>query len=260
MSEQSLLVERDGPIATVIFNRPERHNAVNLEVWRGIGAVMRELSADDDLRCVVLRGAGDQAFVAGADISEFKNERRGRAKGKVYGIAVTEGLHAIGECRHPTVAMITGFCIGGGVEIATRCDLRICGTSSKFGIPSNKLGLVVSHAELEALIAVVGRAFAYEILLCGEIFDAEYAYRMGLVHRMAADDQVEATALDIAARIAARAPLTNRWHKQAIRRLAEPTPLSDAERDTAYDCYDSEDFQEGYRAFLDKRAAVFKAR
>ena len=260
MPEQLLLIERDGPIATVTFNRPERRNAVNLEVWRGIGMVMRELSADDDLRCVVLRGAGDKAFVAGADISEFENERKGRAKGKVYGTAVTEGLHAIGECRHPTVAMIKGFCIGGGVEIATRCDIRVCGTSSKFGIPSNKLGLVVSHAELEALVAVVGRAFAYEILLCGDIFDADYAYRMGLIHRMVSDDEVEETALKIAQGIAARAPLTNRWHKEAILQLADHTPICDEVRDTAYDCYDSEDFQEGYSAFLEKRAAVFKAK
>lgn len=260
MTEQALLVERDGAIATVIFNRPERRNAVNLEQWRRIGATMRELSADDDLRCVVLRGAGDKAFVAGADIAEFENERKGRAKGKLYGTAVTEGLHAIGQCRHPTVAMIKGVCIGGGLEIVTRCDIRICGVSSRFGIPSNKLGLVVSHAELEALVAVVGRAFAHEILLCGEIFDAEHAHRMGLVHRMVADDAVETTALDVARGIAARAPLTNRWHKQAILRLADPAPLSEAERDTAYECYDSEDFREGYRAFLEKRAAAFKAR
>ena len=260
MSEQALLVERDGAIATVIFNRPERRNAVNLESWRRIGAVMGELSADDDLRCVVLRGAGDRAFVAGADIAEFENERKGRAKGKLYGTAVTKGLHAIGECRHPTVAMIKGVCIGGGLEIAARCDIRICGASSRFGIPSNKLGLVVSHAELEALVAVVGRAFAEEIVLCGDIFGADHAYRMGLVHRMVADEEVEAAALDIAKRIAVRAPLTNRWHKQAILRLAEPAPLTEAERDSAYDCYDSEDFREGYRAFLEKRAAVFKAR
>ena len=260
MSEQALLVERDEAIATVIFNRPERRNAINLDLWRRIGVVMRELSADDDLRCVVLRGAGDEAFVAGADIAEFENERKGRAKGELYGTAVTEGLHAIGECRHPTVAMIKGFCIGGGLEIVTRCDIRICGTSSRFGIPSNKLGLVVSHAELEALVAVVGRAFAYEILLCGEIFNADQAYRMGLIHRMVADEEVESTALDVARGIALRAPLTNRWHKEAILRLAEPKPLTEAERDTAYDCYDSEDFREGYRAFLEKRAAVFKAR
>ena len=260
MAEDQLLVERDGPIVTLIFNRPERRNAVNLAVWRGIGTVMRELSEDDALRCIVLRGAGDKAFVAGADISEFENERKGRAKGKVYGTAVTEGLHAIGECRHATVAMIKGFCIGGGVEIATRCDIRVCGTSSKFGIPSNKLGLVVSHAELEALVAVVGRAFAYEILLRGEIFAADEAHRMGLVNHLVADDEVETTSLEIARGIAERAPLANRWHKEAILRLAEPTPVNEQERDSAYDCYDSEDFHEGYNAFLEKRQAVFKGK
>ena len=260
MSEDLLLVERDGPIATVIFNRPEQRNAVNLAVWRGIGDVMNELSADDDLRCIVLRGAGEKAFVAGADISEFENERKGRAKGKIYGTAVTTGLHAIGECRHPTVAMIKGFCIGGGVEIATRCDIRVCGTSSKFGIPSNKLGLVVSHAELEALVAVVGRGFAYEILLRGEIFGADEAHRMGLVQHLVADDEVEATSLEIAKGIAARAPLTNRWHKEAILRLDDPAPITEAERDSAYNCYDSADFLEGYRAFMEKRQATFKGK
>ena len=260
MSEDLLLVERDGPIATVIFNRPERRNAVNLAVWRGIGDIMNDLSNEDDLRCIVLRGAGDKSFVAGADISEFENNRKGRANGKIYGTAVTRAMHAIGECRHPTVAMIKGFCIGGGVEIATRCDIRVCGTSSKFGIPSNKLGLVVSHAELDALVAVVGRAFAYEILLRGEIFDADYAYRMGLVHHLVADDAVETTSLEIARGIAERSPLTNRWHKAAILRAADPTPISDSERDSAYDCYDSADFQEGYSAFLAKRQAIFKGK
>lgn len=257
---EELLVSRDGGIATVAFNRPEKKNALNLAVWRRLAEVMAELSADDKLRCVVLRGAGTDAFVAGADISEFESERKGRAKGKNYGQAVGRALHAIGDCRHPTVAMIMGPCIGGGLEIATRCDLRICGPSSKFGIPSNRLGLVISHAELDSLVAVVGRAYALEILLTGELIDAARAAIIGLVQRVVADGDVEAEALKIARGIAERAPLTNRWHKKFIKRIADPNPLTDEERDEAYDCYDSEDFKAGYRSFMTKTKPVFTGR
>ncbi len=257
---EELIVSRDGGIATVAFNRPEKKNALNLAIWRRLADVMAELAADDQLRCVVLRGAGTDAFIAGADISEFETERKGRARGKNYGEAVGRALHAVGDCRHPTVAMIMGPCIGGGLEIATRCDIRVCGRSSKFGIPSNRLGLVISHAELESLVAIVGKGYALEILLTGELIDAARAEAIGLVQRVVADTEVEAEALKVARGIAERAPLTNRWHKKFLRRLTDPAPLTPAERDEAFDCYDSEDFKAGYQAFLSKSKPAFKGR
>ncbi|MBM3510897.1 MAG: enoyl-CoA hydratase/isomerase family protein [Alphaproteobacteria bacterium] len=257
---EELIVSRDGGIATVAFNRPEKKNALNLAIWRRLAEVMAELAADDRLRCVVLRGAGTDAFVAGADISEFETERKGRARGKNYGEAVGRALHAVGDCRHPTVAMIMGPCIGGGLEIATRCDIRVCGRSSKFGIPSNRLGLVISHAELESLVAVVGKGYALEILLTGELIDAARAEAIGLVQRVVADTEVEAEALKVARVVAERAPLTNRWHKKFLKRLTDPTPLTAAERDEAFDCYDSEDFKAGYQAFMAKTKPAFKGR
>ena len=169
-------------------------------------------------------------------------------------------MSAIGACVHPTVALIEGACIGGGLEIAMRCDLRICGRSSRFGIPSNRLGLVIGYAELEALMAAVGRARALEILLEGRIFDAEEAYEKGLVQRVVDDAEVAAEAYASAARIAAGAPLVNRWHKKFMRRLGTPEPLSAAEREEALACFGTADYGEGWRAFLAKRRPQFEGR
>ncbi|MEE8248496.1 MAG: enoyl-CoA hydratase-related protein, partial [Alphaproteobacteria bacterium] len=211
-------------------------------------------------RCLVLRGAGGKAFASGADISEFEAERADPAAARAYAEATEAAMSAIGACVHPTVALIEGACIGGGLEIAMRCDLRICGRSSRFGIPSNRLGLVIGYAELEALMAAVGRARALEILLEARIFDAEEAYEKGLVQRVVDDAEVAAEAYASAARIAAGAPLVNRWHKKFMRRLAIPEPLSAAEREEALACFGTADYGEGWRAFLAKRRPQFEGR
>lgn len=255
-----LLGSIEGSIGWLVFNKPDRHNALSRDMWEGLPPLLDALIADPTVRVIVLRGAGERAFISGADISEFETERKGRARGKNYGEAVGRALHAVGDCRHPTVAMIMGPCIGGGLEIATRCDIRVCGRSSKFGIPSNRLGLVISHAELESLVAVVGKGYALEILLTGELIDAARAEAIGLVQRVVADTEVEAEALKVARVVAERAPLTNRWHKKFLKRLTDPTPLTAAERDEAFDCYDSEDFKAGYQAFMAKTKPAFKGR
>jgi enoyl-CoA hydratase len=255
-----VVVETEGPIATVILNRPDKLNAMNLETWRRVAEIMPEVSQRNDLRCVVMRGAGDKAFAAGADISEFENERKGAAKGKAYGAVVEAAFIAIAACRHPTIALIKGACIGGGLEIAARCDIRICGESSTFGIPSNRLGLVIAYPELEGLISLVGRGNATEIVLTGAIFGAADAFAKGLVNRVVADEAVEEEAYRMASGIAERAPFSNRWHKKAMRRLADPTPLTEAEHDDAFACYDSEDFRAGYEAFRNKTKPVFSGR
>jgi enoyl-CoA hydratase/carnithine racemase len=260
LSSDPILVTRDGAIATVALNNPERLNALNRAMWARLGEVMRELSADDALRCVVVRGAGEKAFAAGADIAEFAAERADAKQAKPYGHLIHETMQAVARCKHPTVAMIRGACVGGGLEIAAMCDLRVAGQSSRFGIPVNKLGLTMAYGELLGLLALVGKAVALEILLEGRVFDAEEAYRKGLINRVVPDGKVEEEAYATARRIAEGAPLVNRWHKQFIERLAVTAKISDAEWDEGFACFDTKDYQEGVDAFLNKRKPRFEGR
>ncbi|HEU4727341.1 MAG TPA: enoyl-CoA hydratase-related protein [Kofleriaceae bacterium] len=258
--EATILVRRDGPIATVVLNRPDKLNALTRAMWGRLGRVFDELDADDAVRCVVIRGAGTQAFAPGNDISEFPAERANIEQARAYGEDMRRTIEAIARCRHPIVAQIHGICVGGGLEIAGLADIRICGESSRFGVPIAKLGLVMAYAEIRALIALVGEPTALEILLEGRIFDAREARDKGLVTRVVADDQVEAEARAAAQRIADGAPLVARWHKKFARRLRDPSPLSEAEYDEGFACFATEDFRAGYRAFLAKQKPVFEGR
>jgi len=260
MATEPVLVRRDGAIATVTLSKPERLNALDKTMWRRLGEAMRELSADEGLRCIVLRGAGDKAFAAGADISEFATERADSRQGAEYGALVHETMQSVGRSLHPTVALIQGACIGGGLEIASMCDMRVCGETSRFGIPISKLGLTMGYGELTGLLALVGRAAALEILLEGRVFDAGEALRKGLVNRVVPDDRVEAEAYALAARIAAGAPLVARWHKQFIERLSVAAQLSQDEWNEGFACFDTQDYQEGVTAFLEKRKPTFRGR
>ncbi len=259
MSE-TILIERDGPIATVILNRPEKLNAMTRDMWRRLGEAAAELAADETLRCLVLRGAGGKAFSPGNDIAEFETERSNAKEAKAYGEVLHGALGALKSCRHPTVALIEGICVGGGLEIAALCDLRICGESSRFGVPINRLGLVMAYPEIDGLRRLVGTAAALEILLEGRVFGAAEARDKGLVTRVVADDAVEAEAYETARRIAAGAPLVARWHKRFLARLEAGAPLTAAELDEGFACYDTEDFRIGYRAFLEKKTPEFKGR
>ena len=254
---ETILVERDGSIATVILNRADKLNALTRPMWQGLGDGVRALSAEDDVRCIVIRGAGERAFSPGNDISEFSTVRSNKAQAREYGKVMHATAQALAECRHPLVAQIHGICVGGGLEIAALCDLRICGTSSRFGAPIKNLGLVMAYAEMAPLVRLVGRAVALEILLEGRIFDAAEAQEKGLVSRVVADDQVAAEAKAAAERIADGAPLVARWHKKFARRLAEGSPLTAQELDECFDCFDTEDFRIGYAAFLAKRKPKF---
>ena len=258
--ENTVLVERDGNIATVILNRPEKLNALTKSMWRSLGDAFLGFEADDSLRCILLRGAGEKAFAPGNDIFEFNNERSSVAQAREYGKIMTRTIDAIGHCKHPLVAQIHGICVGGGLEIAGLADIRICGESSRFGVPINRLGLVMGYAEIGALIRLAGEAVALEILLEGRVFDAKEAKDKGLVTRVVPDDQVAAEAQGTAQRIADGAPLVARWHKRFARRARDPSPLTAADIEEGYACYGTEDFRIGYRAFLEKVKPEFKGK
>lgn len=259
MSDE-ILVERDGDIATVVLNRPHKLNALTRPMWQLLGDAVNELSADESLRCLVVRGAGDKSFAPGNDISEFENERSTPEQARTYAVSHHHALDALYRCRHPIVAMIKGICVGGGLEIAGLCDMRICGESSRFGIPINKLGLTIGPREMQVLHSLVGKAATLEILLEGRILGAAEALSKGLVNRVVADDQVEQEAYATARRIADGAPLVARWHKDFMRRLEEPRPLTAADEEEAYACYATEDFRIGYQAFLAKETPRFKGK
>lgn len=260
MSETILVENPDGPVATVVLNRPEKLNALTRPMWKRLGEVFGQLSASDTVRCIIIRGAGTKAFAPGNDISEFETERSNVEQARAYGADMRRTIEAIDGCRHPVVAQIHGICVGGGLEIAGLCDVRICGESSRFGVPINRLGLVMAYSEIGALIALAGEATALEILLEGRVFDAREAREKGLVTRVVPDDQVESEAQATARRIADGAPLVARWHKKFARRLRDPKPLSAAEYDEGFACFGTEDFQIGYKAFLGKQKPDFKGR
>lgn len=255
-----VLLARDADIATLTLSNPERLNALTLGMWEQLGRFIQTLDRDDSVRCIVLRGAGEKAFAAGADISSFKSERANAKQAKQYGRRIAGSMHAIVECRHPIVALIRGACVGGGLELASQCDLRICGASSKFGVPIKNLGLVVAYDEMAGLLALCGRAVTLEILLEGRVFGADEAFQKCLVNRVVSDDRVEEEAYAAARRIADGAPLVARWHKKFIRRLDDPRPLTKAELDESYACFDTEDFREGVAAFLAKRKPRFQGK
>jgi enoyl-CoA hydratase len=257
---EPLLVERQGAIATLVLNRPDKLNAMTKPMWRLLGDSVAALAADDGVRCIVLRGAGDKAFSPGNDISEFETERSNPAQAKTYGKLMHTALGALRDCRHPTVAAIQGICVGGGMEIAALCDLRICGRGSRFGAPIKNLGLVMAYPEIGALVDLFGRTVALEILLEGRIFGAEEAKEKGIVTRIVDDAAVIDEAYAAARRIAEGAPLVARWHKKFAKRLADPRPLTEAELEEGYACFGTEDFRIGYKAFLAKSKPEFKGK
>lgn len=259
MSDE-LLESREAGIVTLTLNRPEKLNALTKGLWQRLGATLRRLDGDESVRCIVLRGAGGKSFSPGNDISEFATERSNAAQARVYGALMHETLSALRECRHPLVALIEGICVGGGLEIAASCDIRICGEGSRFGAPIAKLGLVMAYPELESVLALVGRAATLELLLEGRIMSAAEALKRGLVSRVVPDAEVVEESYATARRIADGAPLVHRWHKKFIRRLEAGKPLTSAEADEGFLCFDSKDFQIGFRAFLAKQKPEFEGK
>jgi enoyl-CoA hydratase/carnithine racemase len=258
----SVLVSRDDAIATVALHHPAKLNALTVAMWQAFARELEALSADESVRCIVIRGSGSQAFAAGADIAEFATARNDEAQGRVYHEQYVHGaLEAVAECRHPTIAMIHGPCVGGGLEIASQCDLRISGVSGRFGVPINRLGFAIAYTELEAVLPLVGRAVALEILVEGRVWSAEEAYRKGLLTRVVPDEALEAEVYASARRIAEGAPLVARWHKRFVRRLTpRAEPLTEREREENFAYFRTEDYRIGYDAFLAKRRPKFVGR
>ena len=249
-----------GEIATLTLNNPGKLNAINLGMWQQLAENMAKISVDRNIRCVVLRGAGNDAFAAGGDLEEFVTARTTLEQALHYHGQVALALQTIDGCPHPTVALIQGACIGGGLEIAGVCDFRICGESSRFGAPINRLGFSMYPSEMEGLLRLAGAAVMKEILLEGRILNASEAYAKGLVTRVVADHEAENEAYATAKRICAGAPLVAGWHKQWISRLLDGRPLSEAEKAESFAFLDTEDYKEGLAAFLEKRKPQFKAR
>ena len=257
---ERVLTRREGQLLTVTLNHPAKLNVLDSDGWADLRDVFLDAARDESLRCILVEGAGPRAFSAGSDIGAFPEQRNTHPQVLAYGELIHDALLALRDCPHPTVAAIQGLCVGGGLEIAVCCDLRVCGESSRFGAPINRLGLTMAFEELEPLVSLLGPAVTMELLLTGELVDATRAREVGLVTQVCPDGEVLERSRALADRIAAGAPLVNRWHKRFIRRLGDPTPLSEAELLEAYESFQTQDYQEGVQAFEEKRTPRFEGR
>jgi enoyl-CoA hydratase len=262
LTTSKMIGEKDGPIGRIIFNNPARHNAVSLEMWQALAQIMADFESDPAIRVIVVTGAGGKAFVSGADISEFKEKRNSVEAAEEYSRISEAGRKALADTLKPTIAMIRGYCIGGGMATAISCDLRIAAEGSKFGVPAAKLGLGYAYDGIKKLIDLVGPAYAREIFYTARQFTGEEALRMGVINQLVPDAELESYVKNYCDTIAGNAPLTVRSVKQIVREALK----DESERDMALctrvveECFASEDYTEGRTAFMEKRRPVFKGR
>lgn len=259
LGDGGLILLRDGPVARLTFNNPAKRNAMTFAMWRDLASSLDDLAKDPTLRCVILTGEGEQAFVSGADISEFEEKRSAPDAIATYNAAVAGAGRALEAMHVPVIAAIRGACIGGGMGIALRCDLRLCSTDARFGIPAARLGLGYGFADIAIVQGAIGTQAAADMLFTARFFDAAEAKACGLVMRVVDPSEVAATADDIAAQIAGNAPLTIRAAKAGLRALVAPAPpASKAAIEAMVDtCFASADYAEGRAAFAARRTPVF---
>ena len=256
---ETLLVERRGRVAIVTINRPDKRNALNIKTREEGAAVLEQLQDDDEVRVVVITGAGDKAFIAGADIAEFAGRTALMQRNVMLGRSL---FTAIDVFPKPVIAMINGYCLGGGCELALACDLRIASQSASFGQPEINLGIIPGGGGTQRLTRLIGEGKAMEMILTGEIIDARTAFDLGLVNHVVPAEQLEAKTLEIANRIAEKSPVALRLAKEAVK-LASRSNLDEGLRrevDLFAMCFSSEDKDEGVSAFLEKRKAEFKGK
>ena len=259
--DSRLLVERRGQVGVVTFNNPSKHNAMSLDMWREGREAVLSFADDPDIRCVVLTGAGDKAFVAGADISKFESERASVDHIEVYNKAVADFHEATQNLTKPTIARIDGYCIGGGLAIALDADIRIASDASRFAVPAAKLGIGYVFDGIRRLYDIVGPQFVAEIFYTARQFDAEEARIMGLVNRVVPKAELDDVVWPLAERIAGNAPLSLQAVKASLIELAKPQGEWDLSKPEAAvrKCFDSNDYKEGRTAFMEKRKPVFTA-
>lgn len=262
MSTDKMIARKADGLGWLIFNNPQRHNAVSLEMWEAAIAIIADFRADPAVRVVIVRGAGEKSFVSGADISKFDDERAQEAAVQRYEEATEGAYSALRSIEKPTIAMINGYAIGGGANLAVCCDLRICSETAKFAIPAAKLGLGYGYNRIRRLLEVVRPSFAKEIFFTARQFDAEEARIMGLANRVVPQAELETYVTDYAAAIAANAPLTVTAIKQIVTEALKDEADRDLDKCAALvkACFDSEDYAEGRLAFAEKRKPVFKGR
>jgi enoyl-CoA hydratase len=254
-----ILSRKEGGVGILTFNNPERHNAVSLEMWEAATDILADFAADNEVRVVVLTGAGGKAFVSGADISKFESERSSKSAIELYNAMVDKANTAVYEFPKPTIAMIRGYCIGGGVGLALCCDLRICSDNSKFGVPAAKLGLGYGFTGIKKLVDVVGPSFAKEIFFTARQFTAAEALQMGLVNRVLSGEELEKYVKEYADTISGNAPLTVNAVKYIVGQVVKDESKRDMKKcaERVAECFDSNDYIEGRKAFMEKRKPAF---
>ena len=259
MPSDKMISRKDDGVGWMILNNPERHNAISLEMWDAALEIMADFQADPSVRVRVITGAGGKAFASGADISKFKDERQEAQAVEHYQATTQKAYAAIQAMRIPTIAMIRGYCIGGGTAVAVCCDIRLCTENAKFGIPAAKLGLGYGLQRAIPLVDLVGPAFAKEMFFTGRHFDANEAHHMGLVNRVVADDQLESSVDEMARAIAENAPLTIRCAKLVVGAALKDSMSRDvaATERAVQACFSSNDYKEGQAAFMEKRKPRF---